>query len=440
MEEMEKMEKMEKTEETEHTEEKKATEQREKPRKLVYLIGTGPGGDALITEEARKALLESSFVLGSPRLLDSCARFIGKKPARPVIDPRKIIDRIAQGDYPVWAVLFSGDTGAYSGAARLVSLAREQPWEMRTLSGISSWSYFAARLGRSWDEERIVSLHGREVKQEDLLGYAARNSATFFLTDPRLSAEYICRTLAANGMGDLRVTVGERLSYPDERITEGTAAVLGETAFNPLNVVLVENPRVREYPCGAVPDRDFLRDGSPLTKEEIRSIALGKMRLQDRSVAYDIGAGSGSVACEMALRARHGRIFAVERNPSRLDLITRNSRQLGLYHVRVVSGSAPEALAGLPPPDQVFIGGSSGNLASIIETVRDKNPRLRLVITAVSLETLTESLALLKEGAFEDIEITQASISKAVKRGDYYLMEGANPVYIISATGTVGND
>ena len=404
--------------------------------KTVYLIGVGPGGTALVTEEARNAIAASSRVLGAPRLLAACAGFIQEKPSHPVTDPQAMRDLIAQGEDSVWAALFSGDAGAYSGAKRLVPLARERNWEVRVISGVSSWSYFAARLGRSWDDANIVSLHGR---WDDIVGHAARNQATFFLTDPKRTADYICRVLADNGLGDARVTVGERLSYPDEKITTGAAGDLTGMAFNPLSLALVENHRARPYSQGAVPDRDFLRDRAPMTKEEVRGVALGKLRLEDRSVAYDIGAGTGSVSCEMALRARNGVVFAVERHPDRLGLITENSRRLGLYNITVVAGQAPEVLASLPPPDRVFIGGSSGNLPGIIAAITAKNPRVRLVITAISLETLTQSLTILKEGAFVDLEIVQVNISKAVKHGGYYLMEGTNPVYVISAGGEARN-
>ncbi|MDR2518316.1 MAG: precorrin-6y C5,15-methyltransferase (decarboxylating) subunit CbiE [Spirochaetaceae bacterium] len=412
----------------------------QRQRKKVYLIGVGPGGTALITEEARNTIAASSCVLGAPRLLEACAALIQDKPARALTDPNAIIAAIDEGGCPLWAVLFSGDAGAYSGAKRLIPLVREQGWELCVVSGISSWAYFAARLGRAWDDAGLVSLHGRpERRYQDLLGHASHNQSTFFLTDPCCTAGYICRALADNGLGDARVTVGERLSYPDEKITSGAAEELKETQFDPLSVALVENPRARPYASGAVPDREFLREQAPMTKEEVRSIALGKLRLEDRSVAYDIGAGTGSVSCEMAMRARHGTVFAVERRPDRLALTARNSRRLGLYNLITVAGEAPEALAALPPPDRVFIGGSSGNLPAIIAAAAAKNPLVRLVITAASLETLTQSLSALKERAFEGLEITQASISKAVERGGYHLMEGANPVYIISAGGTGRN-
>jgi precorrin-6Y C5,15-methyltransferase (decarboxylating) len=137
----------------------------------------------------------------------------------------------------------------------------------------------------------------------------------------------------------------------------------------------------------------------------------------------------------MAMRARYGRVYAIEHNPGALSLLEQNKRKLGLANLEVVSGSAPAILETLPAPDRVFIGGSSGQMEGIIKAVLRKNPQARLVINAVTLETLSQAVLLLKQLSFQDVETVQVAISRSVKAGDHTFMKAENPVYIISGWG-----
>ena len=172
-----------------------------------------------------------------------------------------------------------------------------------------------------------------------------------------------------------------------------------------------------------------------MTKCEVRGLSVEKLGLQEDSVAWDIGAGTGSVTVEMALRAFDGEVWAVEKKPAAAELIQENCRRFGAPNVQVVEGTAPEALKELPAPTHVFIGGSSGSLREILELALAKNPAVRVVINAITLETVGEANACLKELPFTDTEIVQLQTAKARKAGPYQLMMGQNPVYLFSAWG-----
>lgn len=178
-------------------------------------------------------------------------------------------------------------------------------------------------------------------------------------------------------------------------------------------------------------DNHFIRGRIPMTKSEVRAIVLAKLELQEDSIVYDIGAGTGSVAVEAALSVRQGRVYAIEQKEEGCELIRRNQEALGAENLTVVCGLAPEALEDLPVPDRVFVGGSGGRLAEILDQVRKKNPRVRLVITVIALETLTAVGEYLKERSLK-AEIVSVQIARAEKCGSYHLMQGQNPVYIVT--------
>lgn len=183
-------------------------------------------------------------------------------------------------------------------------------------------------------------------------------------------------------------------------------------------------------------DNHFIRGRVPMTKSEIRAIVLSKLELKKDSTVYDIGAGTGSVGIEAALSMRQGSVYAIEKKEAGCELIRRNQEALGAKNLTVVCGSAPEALTGLPVPDRVFIGGSGGRLAEILDLVREKNPQARAVITVIALETLAAVGGYLKDRRLE-AEIVSVQVARAEKRGSYHLMQGQNPVYIITIPGMI---
>lgn len=398
--------------------------------KTVYLVGVGMGNPETLTLEAKKAVEASGLLLGAPRLLEQAAHLPGEK--RPLVRTEEIAQ--AAADYPgnTVAVLLSGDPGFYSGAAGLYE--RLKGCQVITIPGISSLNYFCAKLHTSWQDVKLLSAHGRAC---NVAGEVRTHRKTFLLTGGKSRGEDICRLLTQEGLGGLTVHLGERLSYPDERIVTGRAEELAQDRFQDLTVMLVENPfPIPQYPCAVgIGDEELIRGKVPMTKETVRTAAVSKLGLSPESVVWDVGAGTGSVSVACALTARKGKVYAVEKNPEALALLEANREKFGVTNLAIVPGEAPEVLKGLPRPDRVFIGGSSGSMEGIFRAALEKNPSLRILVTAASLESFTGALTCFKEFGLEKVDVTQITAAQARALGRYHMMTGQNPVWLISGEG-----
>ena len=413
----------------------------------VTIIGAGPGNPDLLSRSALDAIGIADVVIGAHRALVG----IDVPPDVVRCELVKTADIVAAlTDAASWqraVVVMTGDVGLFSGARRLVeALSGDAQVDVRVIPGISSASYLAARLARPWQDWRFASAHGVAC---DIVAEAERAGELFLATsggeDPsRLSGE-----LVQAGFGDARVTVAERLSYPDERITCATASEIAGQTFDDLNVMLIDFAGGAGSPAGAsraassrwpyassgIPDELFIRGDVPMTKQEVRAVALAKLRLTATDTVWDVGAGTGSVSIEAALVARAGSVWAVERNAAGVRLIRENADAFGCGNVHAVPGVAPEALAKLPVPDAVFVGGSAGELPSIVEAALEKNSQVRLCVPCVTVETLTEACALLSGSRFKGLEACQVSAARAEAVGSHHLMKAQNPVFLVSARG-----
>lgn len=410
----------------------------------VTIIGAGPGNPDLLSRAALDAIDIADVVIGAHRALAG----IDVPPDVVRCELVKTADIVAAlTDAASWqraVVVMTGDVGLFSGARRLVeALSGDAQVDVRVIPGISSASYLAARLGRPWQDWRFASAHGVAC---DIVAEAERAGELFLVTsggeDPsRLSGE-----LVQAGFGDARVTVAERLSYPDERTTCATASEIAGQTFDDLNVMLIEfaggagSPANSRWPYASsgIPDELFIRGDVPMTKQEVRAVALAKLRLAATDTVWDVGAGTGSVSIEAALVARAGSVWAVERNATGVRLIRENADAFGCGNVHAVPGVAPEALAKLPVPDAVFVGGSAGELPSIVEAALEKNSQVRLCVPCVTVETLTEACALLSGSRFKGFEACQVSAARAEAVGSHHLMKAQNPVFLVSARGAGG--
>ena len=148
-----------------------------------------------------------------------------------------------------------------------------------------------------------------------------------------------------------------------------------------------------------------------------------------------MGAGTGSVSIEMALQARKGAVYAIERKDAALEILQENVRKFRTSNLIVVPGTAPDACTDLPAPTHAFIGGSSGNMQEIIALLLQKNPNVRIIATAIALESIAELTACMKHFAFEETEVVSMTVARNRKAGPYNLMTGQNPIYIFTMQG-----
>lgn len=395
----------------------------------VTVAGIGPGSPAAMTAEVRDALDRADVVIGAKRLLAAA------RPGQAVygaIAPENIAGYIrAHLEYRSFAVAMSGDSGFFSGTKRLLPLLDD--CDVTVLPGLSSMAYLCARLRTSWEDVVPVSLHGRA---RDIAADVRENARVFALTGGADGVKTLCRTLADAGLGGVTVHVGERLSYPEERITSGTAEALAAGDYAPLSAVLIENGTPGAVVTPGWPDDAFLRGESvPMTKSEVRAVALSKLRLTDRAVCWDIGAGTGSVSVELARLARKGEVYAVERSAAALELLEANRKKFAAGNLTIVPGNAPEACRDLPAPTHVFLGGSGGGLREILSLALNKNPNVRIVAPAVTLETVAELTECSEEFPFAETETVSLTVARDRKAGPYRLMTGQNPVYLFTMQG-----
>ena len=399
------------------------------PKPEVFIAGIGPGSEALQTQEVRAAIRRADCLIGARRMLDAMAG-----PQQLTIDaiaPETIASHIAQHpECGVFCVVMSGDTGFYSGTKKLLPLLKA--CRVQVLPGLSSMSYLCARLGVNYEDAVPVSLHGRDF---DIAREVRRRRKVFTLVGGDGGMQALCERLTQAGLGHVRIAVGERLSYPDEAITRGTAQELRSHTFDKLSAALIENDTPNEIVTPGLPDEAFLRNLEPgklvpMTKSEVRSICLSKLRLTPNAVCWDVGAGTGSVSIEMARLCADGTVYAIEKSERALALLEQNKEAFSASNMQIIPGSAPEVCRDLPAPTHAFLGGTSGSVRDILALLLEKNPHVCIVATAVTLESVSALSACMED--FEAAECVSVQVSKAAALGQYHLMQAQNPVYIFT--------
>ena len=395
----------------------------------VNIVGIGPGNPKLLTGAAREAIEQSTILIGDKRML---ANFASGKRTYDTIKTAEIckICSEADADKDVVSVLVSGDVGFFS-LAKTIS-GKLPDCECMRYCGISSLVYFAQLLEMSWDDAKIVSMHGR---RQNFIEAVAHNKKVFALTGGENSPQALCAKLCAHGLGGVTVYVGENLSYDDEKVTCLKAEEGAEKTFGSLSVMMIinEGAKALAHNVHGLSDDLFIRSKVPMTKQEIRAVSVSKLMPQETDVIYDIGAGTGSCSIELALQAKRGMVYAFERNPEALELIEKNKELFGVENLTVVAGEASEKLEAMPVPDCVFIGGSGGNLCKMLDCIYSKNANCRVVVNAITVETLIEVVEYYKQREGYALDIVNVFAARAKKLGAYNLMMSQNPVYIMTA-------
>lgn len=400
------------------------------PRK-VTLIGVGPGEPRCLTREAMEALEKADVLIGAERMLQTVSDMAVEQYAEYRAD--KIHEYIQMNSrFRNIAVLLSGDTGFYSGASALKEELQE--YDVSVLPGISSVSYFASRIGVQLEDTPLLSLHGRNCNYIDQL---RENNRMFLLVGSGKDVQAVLAKLCRYGYKKAKVFVGSRLSYGKERILTGTAGQLlkKEISWESLSVLYIALPGELISSLTGMKDTDFVRGKVPMTKSEVRSVILAKMDPEKNSVLYDVGSGTGSVSIQLAKKAVDGTVYAVEKNMDAIALLHKNKVRFHVSNITQIKGEAPDVLRDLPAPDRVFVGGSGGKLEEILETVWDKNPEARIVVSAITINTVAECMRCITAFSLHPAEIVQVQISKSRKMGEYEMMEGQNPVYIVTFEG-----
>lgn len=393
----------------------------------VTLIGMGSGQPENLTLQGLAALRQADLILGARRLLAVLPAGCTENRAA-AYRPDEVAELLQTSGAENAVLVYSGDTGFYSGASSMMEKLEALGVRARVLPGLSSIQLLAAALGRPWQGWNLVSAHGRTC---DPVAECMQGRPTFFLTGGSEDPATLCAQLAAEGFGDVQGVVGQCLGTPEEKLFRGSVKELAAGRFNSLSVLLVEAVEGLPRRAPGLPDEAFERGDVPMTKQEVRAAVLAKLAVRPEDILWDVGAGTGSVSVELALAAPRGRVYAVECRPEGCALIKANREKFRTRNLVLVEGLAPDALSDLPAPDAVFIGGSKGSLAAIVDAALDKNPDARICASAIALESLSAAVAALTAKG-RTVQVSQIAVSRAKAVGGLHLMMAQNPIYLIT--------
>ncbi|MDO4301178.1 MAG: precorrin-6y C5,15-methyltransferase (decarboxylating) subunit CbiE [Clostridia bacterium] len=389
----------------------------------IYLVGTGMGDNDSITLKAKEIIDNADIIIGAKRLTENVPKY---KTLFNSYKSEEIAKYLSDKNVDSVAILLSGDVGFYSGAKRLIEVLSD--YDIELIPGISSVLYFCARLKTSWDDVKLLSLHG---KRQNIIQYIKRYKKVFAILSGNDSIKELCEKLCYYNMGDTLLHIGQRLSYNDESIITIRAEDIKEFKFDKLSVVLAENMKAENVSMGCISDDKFVRGNVPMTKSEVRALSIAKLELKENSVLFDVGAGTGSISIESGMKLIDGEVYAIDYDSEAIELINKNKQKFAADNVKIIKGRAPQAMNGLPAPTHIFIGGSSGNMSEIINWGITKNPDVKIVVNVIALNTLSEVINIINCNNIK-AEIISINIAKDKILGNYRLMMGQNPVYIIT--------
>lgn len=401
-------------------------------KRAVSVVGMGDDGCRSLSSRAFDAIARARVLVGGKRQLAFFPEFEGTRltiagKLEPVLQE---LARLAEEE--TVCVLASGDPLFFGIAARVIAQLGREHVEVIPAPSSVQWAF--ARAGLSWEDAALISVHGRPLAGVCAQLRAAERAA--LLTDAENSPARIAQHLLDHGAPDFRAWVCEHLTGPDERVRSFELPQLATaTDIAPLNVLLLERQGSARAPViPYLPESAFEKrvpKAGLITKREIRALSIAALGLRADSVIWDIGAGSGSVGIEAALIARRGRVFAVETDAECVAMIRENLRAHGADNLQVVHGLAPDALAELPAPDAVFVGGSKGSMQAIVELALDRlRPGGRLVVNAITLENMHESYAAVRgRGLVPEVSLVQVSRAEPLAR--YMRFAAQNPIQIL---------
>lgn len=399
----------------------------------TYLTAIGGGTFSTLTGEALRTLMQADVIYGWSRTLQDLPEDVTENRVS-VKNSDELLERLkadAVSRDPIVetaVVVYSGDTGFYSGARVLLPKLEEAGLSAEVIPGVSSIQILAARVGKPWQDWNLVSAHGVPC---DPVIEVVKGKTTCFLTGGSAGMNKLCQELADAGLGTLPAILAEDLTYPTEQITTGIVQEFTTRKAAVLNLLLVGPAKVLPARSPGFPDASFERADVPMTKQEVRAAALAKLAIGPTDITWDIGAGTGSVSVEMALLAKEGKAYAIECDQKALALARRNRERFCAWNLTIVDGKAPDLLDTWPAPDAVFIGGTKGNMKDVMDVVLRANPDARVCVTAIALESLREAVEAFKEHGI-DASVTQIAASRTKAVGEYHMLMAQNPIFLIT--------
>ncbi|MBY0513422.1 MAG: precorrin-6y C5,15-methyltransferase (decarboxylating) subunit CbiE [Gemmataceae bacterium] len=404
----------------------------------VPIIGVGPDGLGGLTARSREMLGSAEMVFGSEAVL----RLLPELTAERVPIGGNLPDVVEKLRANIGrkriAIAATGDPLFYGTARYLCD--RIGPDQFEVVPHVSSMQLAFARIKETWEEAYLTDLGAKQL--DDVLDKVRTAETVGLFTSEQNHPARVARELLARGIDYFTAWVCENLGGKDERITRGELAELREMRFDPLNIMILKRKPGR-------PDRQraaarLRRFGNPddvfaqtrpktglITQAEVRAVALSQLDLHPGDVAWDVGAGSGSVAIEAAGLVAPGPVYAIEQDSADYHLIVANAQSFGVSNVKPVFGTAPDVFGGLPAPDAIFVGGNGGEVARLLEaSFAALRPGGRLVTNVGTVEMLTATYAVLKRLAAR-VEVLLMNLSRGVEQLEALRFEAINPTFLL---------
>ncbi|MCP5007569.1 MAG: precorrin-6y C5,15-methyltransferase (decarboxylating) subunit CbiE [Planctomycetes bacterium] len=413
-----------------------------KAAKTVTVIGMSDDGCLSLTSRAMQAISKGQVLVGGTRHLEFFAEFEGQKiPFKGKLS--HVIDRIDELSHENnIVILASGDPLFYGVGETIVKKFGLDSVEVITHPGSLQLAF--SRIGVSWNDALIISLHERS--RAGLITKIQTSSKVGILTGPKQLPQEIAKHMIAYNETGWQAWICENLGGMDERIRCVTIEELSQAGdVAPLNVlILIRNdertslpPTIANLPEDAF-DKRIPHKGL-ITKREIRTLSIASLGLNKKSVVWDIGTASGSVAIESARIAYEGHVYSVDVTSECIEIAKENAIKHKIDNIDIVEGLAPAAIMDWPAPDAVFIGGSKGNMKEILDMSLDKlTPYGRCVVTAITVETVQEVYQYFKDHGW-NAEMILVNISRSVPLAQYHRYEALSPIHIFTVTKVARN-
>jgi len=411
----------------------------------IQVIGIGLDGPDGLSPSLLTLIDQAAILAGGDRHLSYFPDHPGRRWSLSGLEAR--LQKHLVLPHPELVVVLTSGDPLFFGLGR--QLLQSLPPETITFHPhVSSVQLAFSRVKLPWQDATIVSAHGRSLDQ---LEHALKMGCTpiAILTDPVNTPAAIAQFILSLGLPvTYQLWVCENLGSADERIRVLSMAAAQEVSAAPLNVVILQPietaPDLTNLPVLGIPDRAFVsfRDRPGLmTKREIRVQILAALALQPRQVIWDIGAGTGSVSIEAARLVPDAQVWAMEKTTAGCRLIRQNVSRFGLKNVNVYQGKAPIGLEHLPDPHRVFIGGSSGQLAAILDRCGDRLlPQGNLVVALATLENLTIVAQWLQHRPHWQAHYQQISLSRSAAVGPLTRWAPLNPVTLACLSSPPSNE
>ena len=406
----------------------------------INIVGIGDDGFDGLTRQARSVIDSAEVIVGGRGLVDSFASNVVPGAKRVIVSGGldEMVETLQKHADRRVVLLTGGDPLFYGIARYLADTLGKDRFEV--IPHVSSMQLAFARVKESWDDAYLTNLATQSLDRVvDSIRTADRVG---LFTTEAISPSVVAAALLDRRIDYFTAYVCENLGTPDETVTQGDLRSIAGQNFSPLNVmVLIRKVGRADRPSDASaarlfgnPDDAFLQSRPKrglLTPSEVRCIALAELDLAPKSVVWDVGAGSGSLAIEAARIAREGKVYGIEMDAEDYGLMVANAAEFDCPSLIPIHGRAPEAWADLPDPDAIFVGGTGRIVSELVNlAVRRLAASGRIVVNVSSPDNLVDVQRVLEAQGLR-VDVRMINIARGQYQLDRMRFEAINPTFLI---------